>query len=258
MHNLITSCKSCNSSKGARTIREWMEYKQKDTASVVSRPVSDIQIIVHHTESNTQTVSNVYIPYPERLLQLSEAIIRDKGIRTKSLSGSGRLFTRTECDFLVNSLVSSGLATWKNENHHNVGMEITKQGWSVFANIAGVDITEVTTEMTSAIIDIAQDDAEIQEEKIAQENDAEETEAEYTVDALYDQALELVVNEGRGSTTLLQRKLRIGYSRAARIMDQLESAGILGKYSGSGHSRSLLSENKQPLLVWREPDATES
>jgi S-DNA-T family DNA segregation ATPase FtsK/SpoIIIE len=47
-----------------------------------------------------------------------------------------------------------------------------------------------------------------------------------------DAALTCVQNQG-GSTSLLQRKLEIGYGRAARLMDQLEDAGILGPQNGS-------------------------
>ncbi|HCB63882.1 MAG TPA: cell division protein FtsK [Fusobacteria bacterium] len=46
-------------------------------------------------------------------------------------------------------------------------------------------------------------------------------------DAMYEKAVEIITDEGRVSTSLIQRKLKVGYSRAARIMDQLEDAGII-------------------------------
>ncbi len=52
-------------------------------------------------------------------------------------------------------------------------------------------------------------------------------------DALFKQAAELCISNQLGSTSLLQRKLRIGYGRAARIIDQLHEAGILGPPDGS-------------------------
>ncbi len=54
-----------------------------------------------------------------------------------------------------------------------------------------------------------------------------------SVDELFDEAVELVVAEGKGSASLLQRKLSIGYSRAARILDELEAHGIVGPANGS-------------------------
>ncbi|HEX6984599.1 MAG TPA: DNA translocase FtsK, partial [Planctomycetaceae bacterium] len=52
-------------------------------------------------------------------------------------------------------------------------------------------------------------------------------------DDLYDQAVEVVVREGRGSTSLLQRALGIGYGRAARLIDYMAEDGIVGEYNGS-------------------------
>ncbi|HEU0302147.1 MAG TPA: DNA translocase FtsK, partial [Longimicrobium sp.] len=52
-------------------------------------------------------------------------------------------------------------------------------------------------------------------------------------DKLFRQAAELCIQHQGGSTSLLQRRLRIGYGRAARVMDQLEKAGILGPPDGS-------------------------
>ncbi len=61
-------------------------------------------------------------------------------------------------------------------------------------------------------------------------------------DDLYDQAKEAVEEAGRASTSYLQRKLRIGYSRAARLMDILEEKGVIGAADGS-RPRDILSVN---------------
>ena len=52
-------------------------------------------------------------------------------------------------------------------------------------------------------------------------------------DDLFDDAKHIVVNQGFGSTTMLQRRLRIGYTRASRLMDMLEDGGIVGPHTGS-------------------------
>ncbi len=52
-------------------------------------------------------------------------------------------------------------------------------------------------------------------------------------DALYDEAKNIIIEAGKGSTSFLQRKLRIGYARAARLMDMLEENGIVGPQEGS-------------------------
>ncbi|HRB62742.1 MAG TPA: DNA translocase FtsK, partial [Niabella sp.] len=52
-------------------------------------------------------------------------------------------------------------------------------------------------------------------------------------DALFEEAARLLVANQIGSTSLLQRRMKLGYNRAGRLMDQLESAGIVGPNQGS-------------------------
>ena len=53
-------------------------------------------------------------------------------------------------------------------------------------------------------------------------------------DELYQTALEIIKSEGKASTSFLQRKLQIGYNRAARIMDMMEDEGIVSKANHVG------------------------
>jgi len=66
-----------------------------------------------------------------------------------------------------------------------------------------------------------------------EEGEQEELDLPDERDALFRQAAELCIQHQQGSTSLLQRKLRVGYGRAARIIDQLHTAGILGPPDGS-------------------------
>jgi DNA segregation ATPase FtsK/SpoIIIE, S-DNA-T family len=72
--------------------------------------------------------------------------------------------------------------------------------------------------------------------------------AEYggNVDELFDQAVEIVTMAGKASASLLQRKLSIGYARAARIIDELEQNGIVGPGDGS-KPRDVLFQTKDRL-----------
>lgn len=61
-------------------------------------------------------------------------------------------------------------------------------------------------------------------------------------DSKFDEAARLVVQHQQGSTSLIQRKLSLGYNRAGRIVDQLEVAGILGPFEGSKAREVLITD----------------
>ena len=61
-------------------------------------------------------------------------------------------------------------------------------------------------------------------------------------DQLFEEAAKIVVMYQQGSTSLIQRKMSLGYNRAGRIMDQLEVAGIVGPYEGSKARQVLVSD----------------
>ncbi|MDI6402149.1 DNA translocase FtsK, partial [Balneolaceae bacterium ANBcel3] len=73
-------------------------------------------------------------------------------------------------------------------------------------------------------------------------------------DDLFEDAARLLVLHQQGSVSLLQRKLKLGYNRAGRLIDQLFAAGIVGPYQGST-AREVLVENEDELeTLLRELD----
>ncbi len=71
-------------------------------------------------------------------------------------------------------------------------------------------------------------------------------------DELYGSAVEIVLRENRGSVSLLQRSLGIGYGRAARLIDYMEEDGVVGPYNGSQAREILISRDE-----WRDLQSTD-
>ncbi|MFQ3215347.1 MAG: S-DNA-T family DNA segregation ATPase FtsK/SpoIIIE [Marivirga sp.] len=61
-------------------------------------------------------------------------------------------------------------------------------------------------------------------------------------DVLFDEAARLIVLHQQGSTSLIQRKLKLGYNRAGRLIDQLEAAGVVGSFEGSKAREVLIPD----------------
>ncbi len=77
------------------------------------------------------------------------------------------------------------------------------------------------------------------------ETEEEESEDADSDDALYAEARDIVIQNKKASTTYLQRKLKIGYARAARIMDMLEERGVIGPGEGAKPREILVSADEQ-------------
>lgn len=70
-------------------------------------------------------------------------------------------------------------------------------------------------------------------------------------DPMFEEAARLIVMHQQGSTSLIQRKLKLGYNRAGRIIDQLEAAGIVGPFEGS-KAREVLYADEYSLMQYFE------
>ena len=112
----------------------------------------------------------------------------------------------------------------------------------------------VISESEAEDADVCEDDPEepedIEDAEMLDDDEPEDTDdgSDATDDDLYDQAVSVVRMENKATVSLLQRRLNIGYARAARIMELLEENGIVGPYAGS---------NPREVLPADEPDDME-
>lgn len=114
----------------------------------------------------------------------------------------------------------------------------------------------ISDEEVESVVDfIKANSSDIKEDKlekiIIKEIEKKKNESQSEKDPLFFDALSYIVNEEQASISFLQRKLRIGYSRAARIVDQMEEVGILGPHEGS-KPRSLLMSKEEIEKILEE------
>ena len=119
----------------------------------------------------------------------------------------------------------------------------------------------VTDEEREAVIDFIKQEAEAEysdeilaeiEKAAADKNDkggdeSEDTDAQNDYDELLPQAVDVIFETKQASVSMLQRRLKLGYSRAARLIDQLEEVGVVGPYEGSKPRKIMLTKQQ-----WQE------
>lgn len=118
-------------------------------------------------------------------------------------------------------------------------------GASKPVRVQGAFLSDEEVEQTVNFV-IAQQKAQYQEEMIPTEVMESKTEVE---DDLYEDAVQLVVDMQTASVSMLQRRFRIGYTRAARLIDAMEERGVVGPYEGSKPRDVLLSKEKHDELT---------
>jgi S-DNA-T family DNA segregation ATPase FtsK/SpoIIIE len=91
---------------------------------------------------------------------------------------------------------------------------------------------------------ISQQKAQYQEEMIPDDNQTAHAEVE---DELYDEAVQMVIEMQTASVSMLQRRFRIGYTRAARLIDEMELRGVVGPYEGSKPRAVLIGKPKDDI-----------
>jgi len=92
---------------------------------------------------------------------------------------------------------------------------------------------------------VAADDSALEQVRLAEESDAD--------DELYDEAMRIVVLHQQASTSMLQRRLKVGYSRAARLLDLLEERGVVGPSEGAKGREVLVTEHELAERAHEEP-----
>jgi S-DNA-T family DNA segregation ATPase FtsK/SpoIIIE len=121
-------------------------------------------------------------------------------------------------------------------------------GTSRLQRVQGAFVTEeevaLVVEQTRAQREQVVDESFLELPQVFADSDSEEGEFDPDEDPLLDKAIEIVVTAQTASVSLLQRRLRVGYTRAGRLIDMLERRQIISPYEGSKPRRVLVSEHE--------------
>ena len=121
--------------------------------------------------------------------------------------------------------------------------------------IQGANITDAEIERVVEYIK-AQGDAEYDDEIIEEINsdDKPDTSDDGDNDELLPQAIDLVIDAGQASVSFIQRKFRVGYARAGRIIDQMEARGIISGHEGSKPRQVLITKQQWHEMQMAQKD----
>lgn len=107
------------------------------------------------------------------------------------------------------------------------------------------------------LVDFVKSNNEIKntvESKIEQAIEDKKVNIDNEKDPLFKEAVELVVNDEQASISYIQRKLKVGYSRAGRIVDQMEEMGIIGPHEGSKPRKLLKTKEELDMILGEEDE----
>ncbi len=99
---------------------------------------------------------------------------------------------------------------------------------------------------------------EIEKNAVAEKNSKSDDNAENSSDPMMKDAIQCVVEAGQASTSLLQRRLRLGYARAGRLIDEMEQMGIVGPHEGSKPRQVLITYQEWLEMSMRQNDENNS
>ena len=239
---------------GVRNIAQYNRRVTEDTDESEEGPLPYIVVIVDELADLMLTTGKEVETAVTRLAQMARAIGIHLILATQRpsvdvITGLIKANFPSRISFRVSSKIDSRTILDSNGAEQLLGMGdmlVMGSGTSrlVRAHGAWVSVKEING-LTSFIKD--QGNPEYREEILAGNEEENEPGAVGGVspaeDSLFDEAARLVVATGKASTSLLQRRLRIGYGRAARLLDIMEHEGIIGPPDGSKARDILVASN---------------
>lgn len=232
-------------------VRDITTYRQKAQTDDTLDPLPYIVIIIDELADLMMVAANEVESYIARLAQMARAcgihlIVATQRPSVDVITGTIKANIPSRISFQVSSQVDSRTILDMAGAEKLLGkgdMLFYPTGFSKPLRVQGAFITENEVEKVVSWL----------KESHKQQYDAEvlETIEENTQvmpeptdgDPMLSEALDIILNEGQASVSLLQRKMKVGYARAGRMIDELEEGGYIGRHEGSKPRKLLVSYN---------------
>ncbi len=240
------------SDSGTKNIAGYNMYLKKKSSKEKIKPLPYIVVIIDELADLMLVAAKEVEDSILRITQMARAagihlIVATQRPSTDVITGLIKANIPSRISFAVSSSIDSRTILDMSGAEKLLGrgdMLFIPMGENVPIRIQGTFITEEEIKMVVEHI-ISQQKARYDETLLMTEEELGATTMVGDIskedDPLYNEIVEFVVNEGKVSTSLIQRRFRIGYNRAARIVDLMEEKGIIGPSRGS-KSREVLVE----------------
>lgn len=227
--------------------------KKKIKEGKISEKIPKIVIIVDELADLMMVSSNEIEDYIARLAQMARAcgmhlILATQRPSVDVITGTIKANIPSRIAFAVSSAVDSRTILDMSGAEKLLGrgdMLFYPSSYSKPKRIQGAFISDEEVERLVDFVKLNNENSEINKQSlIASQINNKEKDDNLDLDPLFADAINYVLGDEQASISYLQRKLKVGYSRAARIVDQMEELGIIGPHDGS-KPRKLLKTKEE-------------
>lgn len=233
-------------------VRDIASYKQKALTDPDMEPLPYIVIIIDELADLMMVAASEVESYIARLAQMARAcgmhlIVATQRPSVDVITGTIKANIPSRISFQVSSQIDSRTILDAAGAEKLLGkgdMLFYPSGFSKPIRVQGAYVSEREVERVVAALRAENEPREYDEEMIQViEQKAEPAAPQSLEDPLLLEAAEMVIQEQQASVSQLQRRMRIGHSRAGRLIDELEQMGVVGPHEGSKPRRVLMTEN---------------
>ena len=261
LQNIVREMESRYELMGASKVRNLAEWNRKRLA-LGDDPVPHILVVIDELADlmmvSPAEVEDTII----RLAQKSRAVgihlvVATQSPRVDVITGMIKANVPSRIAFAVSSQTDSRVILDVNGAEALLGagdMLYKPLGTSKLQRVQGAYIAE---EETRLIVDACRKQGEptFEQELMEPPTDVEPEQLDADEDPVLNDAIRLVAQHQTASVSLLQRRLRVGYTRAGRLIDMLERRGIVSGYEGSKARNVLIAESDLPRIVGEDEPA---